>query len=1251
MKKYLLRIIQIGLINILGLVIPAFSQTFLLREAFLDMDTTESWVFKDYSPNKNNHWQYWDYYYYGMPYAGNYSIIYIDDNDTADTYIFSPYLKLYKGVTYTIRYYQRVISSSYPENLRLIVNDSKDNTSILSVLNETYNVTNTTFQAQEATFIPTETKQYTFGWQCFTPAGQGRAAYIDSITVQCEKNMTIETIKTNQKNLKTIYVNYNAPQQVLQIKIETGGDINPLKVDSITFSTDGSTNAAKDIKNAQLFYNDGKDDFESASAKGDVVSTPVNSFTIKNINQTLVDGANYFYLAFELNDTAKTGNTIDAACLQIHFNDSVRTPKKLNPKGIITIENTSDMAVADIECFQNDIIVGVQTTDNYIIGVNIKADGLNNPLQVSSLTFNTGGSSNPSADIENARLYYTGDKKKYSKTLSPIGNVIANPNGTFIIDGFTKQLEKGNNYFWLSYDIKVCNCETGGSATVTNLVDAECIGVTIDGLSVVPSITSPTGNREIAVTWHGNVDDSWHQSYNWTGGIAPGGSTGNMNYVIPSGITRHPRQHKYDHYYIESFSIEENATLYYNEFAIQVGGDLNVEGTILHRTTWDRHFLFNGRGKITGNGNLYGLMIRVKQVSIYNVMNDMTLRDILIYQGNINQGLLNLGNSTVKLSGFFWSYDPGVGGVELNVQNGRLVCSEFILESNSIVNLNSGVIECKYMRSDPNSTINQNTGTLIFKTPPKINGNLNTDFGTTWYNITDTSYYVDETPNYYNLKLTTKGSDSAKFINELSCNNLELTEGSQLFLRGGTGNLTSNDTIKINGDLILKNGALFNLYDSTSTYTYKGQISLGGNIQNQGTIDAKRGSEIILSGSQNQYISGNSLSLHDFTIAKPNGIVQLNTPVQITDTMVFEKGIVQTSGANLLSFGLKAIVKNTSNVSHVDGPVKKSTNVKGVTFTFPVGNGSRYRSVAITPKTGSKGDVTVWIAQYFDTGHVDTLVIDSKIEKISKVEYWDVHQESGNAKARLWLSWDDSSLVSDLNDLILAHYDLTKGGWEKAGDNTSGNTSSGTISTPNDWEDFSPFTLGSKNGNNPLPISLLYFDAKPEKQVVKVIWETATEINNDHFTIQRSKDGVNFEELTTVSGAGNSNRKIEYELYDENPLQGVSYYRLKQTDYDGTNEVFDPVKVYINNEATDKLSIYPNPVIDYINIDYQNEDVEHIIIEVYNAIGKKIEGINKMKDADASITQLNLENLNPGLYFIQIQDGTGKPVVKKFIKK
>ncbi len=101
--------------------------------------------------------------------------------------------------------------------------------------------------------------------------------------------------------------------------------------------------------------------------------------------------------------------------------------------------------------------------------------------------------------------------------------------------------------------------------------------------------------------------------------------------------------------------------------------------------------------------------------------------------------------------------------------------------------------------------------------------------------------------------------------------------------------------------------------------------------------------------------------------------------------------------------------------------------------------------------------------------------------------------------------------------------------------------------------------------NSPLPIEFIYFNAKAINNSVQLEWATATEVNNDFFTIERSMDGKWWDVVTHINGAGNTNHLTRYDFIDNNPYSGISYYRLKQTDYDGKYEYFAPVAVNNSN--------------------------------------------------------------------------------------
>lgn len=147
----------------------------------------------------------------------------------------------------------------------------------------------------------------------------------------------------------------------------------------------------------------------------------------------------------------------------------------------------------------------------------------------------------------------------------------------------------------------------------------------------------------------------------------------------------------------------------------------------------------------------------------------------------------------------------------------------------------------------------------------------------------------------------------------------------------------------------------------------------------------------------------------------------------------------------------------------------------------------------------------------------------------------------------------------------------------------------------------------SVSGGYVLPIELLNFKASLNNdKTVHLNWTTSTETNNDYFTIERSRDMENWEEVSKIRGAGNSNTNLNYNEIDTKPFEGVSYYRLKQTDFDGSSE-YSPT-VYVKNSKLNSIELYPNPVSrgDRVYLSFDDMDNETMHISIRDLQGKEV---------------------------------------------
>jgi hypothetical protein len=168
-----------------------------------------------------------------------------------------------------------------------------------------------------------------------------------------------------------------------------------------------------------------------------------------------------------------------------------------------------------------------------------------------------------------------------------------------------------------------------------------------------------------------------------------------------------------------------------------------------------------------------------------------------------------------------------------------------------------------------------------------------------------------------------------------------------------------------------------------------------------------------------------------------------------------------------------------------------------------------------------------------------------------------------------------------------------------------------------------------------LPVDLLSFTASIRDKLVEVSWITASESNSDYFIVERSENGIDYTELSRISSAGNSQYVIQYSFTDDDPVSGVSYYRLIQRDVNGMQKKYDPVAVLYTME--NEFTVFPNPLIagQSACIGVSDIDCDEVIITMVDISGRII--FNEpvpVKDGIAFFTVPVDENTMSGTYFI-----------------
>lgn len=173
-----------------------------------------------------------------------------------------------------------------------------------------------------------------------------------------------------------------------------------------------------------------------------------------------------------------------------------------------------------------------------------------------------------------------------------------------------------------------------------------------------------------------------------------------------------------------------------------------------------------------------------------------------------------------------------------------------------------------------------------------------------------------------------------------------------------------------------------------------------------------------------------------------------------------------------------------------------------------------------------------------------------------------------------------------------------------------------------------------------LPVEMNGFEAQCNEDNIEINWTTISENNNDYFTIERSRDGSNFESAAIIDGNGNSTSTKEYNWIDTNPYSGQAYYRLSQTDFGGTTEFFETKSV--NCLENSEISIYPNPFKDQLNIRSQLSGT----ITLTDLTGKVV----LEQRIDAGDTNIEIADLASGSYIANVSLANGDTQDLKLVK-
>lgn len=338
-------------------------------------------------------------------------------------------------------------------------------------------------------------------------------------------------------------------------------------------------------------------------------------------------------------------------------------------------------------------------------------------------------------------------------------------------------------------------------------------------------------------------------------------------------------------------------------------------------------------------------------------------------------------------------------------------------------------------------------------------------------------------------------------------------------------------------------------------------------------------------------------------------------------------------------------------------------NLDGGAHVFPFSTESgTYIPVTITPKSGIPGVVKISTWKALTVTNLpypaglpsSTANQNGQLDASDRIidRWWNINASPMTADVTVTYAGTENTLSSDYSTQQLGIMSWNGYGWSPVmGGGTGTILGTGTVTVFN-TSNFSYWLV--TGGNTTLPIELASFQASLEKDMVNISWITNSEINNEYFTVERSSDGASYESIARINGAGNSTYPRSYSTIDNNPLIGTSYYRLKQTDYDGKFSYSEPAIVHYSDVTTPGIRITeagPNPFENHFRVNYESNEDGTATILLINLNGTILFQSDELIQKGNNVFEYSEgDHLARGTYILRISMGDVTEA-KKLIKK
>jgi hypothetical protein len=468
-------------------------------------------------------------------------------------------------------------------------------------------------------------------------------------------------------------------------------------------------------------------------------------------------------------------------------------------------------------------------------------------------------------------------------------------------------------------------------------------------------------------------------------------------------------------------------------------------------------------------------------------------------------------------------------------------------------------------------------------------------------------------------------------------------------------------TLRGNSDLINATSGIDGTIDNDGIISLQG--SLINNAANTVFVNANSNGEVIFNGTAGQTISGDSSANFEKLVINNSTGVTLQQAVAVRNSLFLASGPLKlnsntiTVNNNSLSAisrtGGYIVSEQTTNASRIVWNIGSNTGA----YLFPFGTAAGvYIPFTINLTAGDIGNVSV--ATY-------STASDNTPYPVTPIAVTHVNDAAGNDNSantvdRFWQldktgptgTFDltftaAASEVGGITMLVAQSWNSSGSTWDAP---LAGQTYTAVSATVPNVTDFSVWTLSGNS--SPLPIHLLSFAATATgNNHVDLNWSTASETFNDYFTVEKTLDGINFETVAVIDGHGNSTQIIAYTAFDSSPYKGISYYRLKQTDFNGAFSYSNFVPVNVEHNETFGVAVFPNPVVDHISISIAGCEGKEVSVVITDASGREYYSEKINVHSDNYILPVNRDRFgDPGIYLVKVSDGdqryTGKIIAE-----